>query len=95
MDCKKWLVWKCLRLHNDLRLWYACRNAFVWQHLSAVYVQFVLDNYVLTEHRCSLHPDPLTNGRSPANDAAVQPGVTLDHGTRQDSRPFYTDTFWQ
>lgn len=81
------LNWMCcvFVLHDNLWLWNTWLYAFMWQHLATVYVDFIFNDDIFAEYRCTFHAHPSANGRTPANYTAIKPCMAFNDCTFQNS----------
>lgn len=48
-------------LHNNLWLWNTRLNAFMWQNLTPIYVNFILNDNIFAENGRTFHANPSAN----------------------------------
>lgn len=89
----EWCLCQQPSLHDYLRLGNTGSDTFVRQHLTTVNVNFVFNDDIFPEYGCAFHANPLTDGRTPTDDATVQPSMTFYRGTIQNCRTFYANAY--
>ena len=66
------------------------RKQFMWQNTGRVYIQFILDLHVLSDHSDTFDSNPLAYNTLPPNDGTADPSVSLNFTATQHSGVFLT-----
>lgn len=62
------------------------------QHAAAIHVDLVANRHIVTQDRHVFQACPLADAAVPAYDGALDPGMVLDLGSRQDNAALQTNT---